>query len=95
MLCVLGESGRFLRLGTKASSPTHLLYLSKLTGDRSRDVVTISRPPLMVRRLNMKQLRWALFQLMFWAFELKLWMDGLPWEQVRIIVAERSKELHG
>ena len=49
----------------------------------------------MVRRLNMKQLRWALFQLMFWAFELKLWMDGLPWEQVRIIVAQRSKELHG
>jgi hypothetical protein len=32
---------------------------------------------------------------MFWAFELKLWMDGLPWEQVRIIVAQRSKELHG
>ncbi len=41
----------------------------------------------------MKQLRWALFQLMFWAFELKLWMDGLPWEEVRIIVAERSKDL--
>ena len=41
----------------------------------------------------MKQLRWAFFQLMLWAFELKLWMDGLPWEQLRIIVAERSKDL--
>jgi hypothetical protein len=47
----------------------------------------------MVRRLNMKQFRWAFFQLMLWAFELKLWMDGLPWEQLRIIVAERSKDL--
>jgi hypothetical protein len=41
----------------------------------------------------MKQFRWAFFQLMLWAFELKLWMDGLPWEQLRIIVAERSKDL--
>jgi len=30
---------------------------------------------------------------MFWAFEPKLWMDGLPWEQVRIIAAERSKDV--
>ena len=43
----------------------------------------------------MKQLRWAFFQLMLWAFVLRLWMDGLPWEQVRVIVAERSKELQG
>ena len=41
----------------------------------------------------MKQLRWALFQLTLWAFELKLWMDGLPWEDVRFIVAERAKDL--
>ena len=41
----------------------------------------------------MNQLRYAFLQLMFWAFELKLWAEGLPWEQVRIIVAERSKEL--
>ena len=42
----------------------------------------------------MKQLRrWAVFQLMLWAFELKLWMDGLPWEDVRFIVAERAKDL--
>ena len=40
----------------------------------------------------MKQLRWALFRLRLWAFELKLWMDGLPWEEVRIL-AERSKDL--
>ena len=40
----------------------------------------------------MKQLRWAFFHLRLWAFELKLWMDGLSWEQVRI-VAERSKDL--
>jgi hypothetical protein len=46
----------------------------------------------MVRRLNMKQLRWAFFRLRLWAFELKLWMDGLPWEEVRSF-AERSKDL--
>jgi hypothetical protein len=40
----------------------------------------------------MKQLRLAFFHLRLWAFELKLWMDGLSWEQVRI-VAERSKDL--
>jgi hypothetical protein len=38
----------------------------------------------------MKQLRWAFFHLRLWSFELKLWMDGLPWER---IVAERSKYL--
>ena len=43
----------------------------------------------------MKQLKWAYFQLMFWAFELKLWMNGLPWERARFIVAERSRELQG
>ena len=41
----------------------------------------------------MKQIRWAFFHLRLWAFELKLWMDGLPWEDVRFIVAERSKDL--
>ena len=40
----------------------------------------------------MKQFRWALFHVRLWAFELKLWMDGLPWEEVRIL-AERSKDL--
>ena len=40
----------------------------------------------------MNQLRYAFVQLMLWAFELKLWTEGLPWEQVRIIVAERSKD---
>jgi hypothetical protein len=30
---------------------------------------------------------------MLWAFELKLSMDGLPWEEVRFIVAERLKDL--
>jgi hypothetical protein len=40
----------------------------------------------------MKQLRWAVFQVRLWAFELKLWMDGLPWEEVRTL-AERSKDL--
>jgi hypothetical protein len=38
-----------------------------------------------------KQLRWAFFHLRLWAFELELWLDGLSWEQVRI-VAERSKD---
>ena len=40
----------------------------------------------------MKRLRWAFFHLRLWAFELKLWLDGLSWKQVRI-VAERSKDL--
>jgi len=38
----------------------------------------------------MKRLRWAFFQLRLWAFELKQWLDGLSWEQVRI-VAEVKK----
>ena len=41
----------------------------------------------------MKQLKWAYFHLMLWAVELKLWMDGMPWEDVRFIVAERLKDL--
>jgi hypothetical protein len=41
----------------------------------------------------MKQLKWAYFQIMLWAVELKLWMDGMPWEDVRFIVAERLKDL--
>jgi len=36
----------------------------------------------------MKRLGWAFFHLRLWAFELKQWLDGLSWEQVRI-VAER------
>jgi hypothetical protein len=40
----------------------------------------------------MRQLKWAFFHVRLWAFELKLWLDGLSWEQVRI-VAERSKHL--
>ena len=47
----------------------------------------------MLRWRNMKQLRWAFFQLILWVFELKLWMDGMPWEEVRFIVAERLKDL--
>ena len=39
----------------------------------------------------MNQLRYACVQLMFWVFELKLWMDGLPREQLRIIVADVQK----
>jgi hypothetical protein len=45
----------------------------------------------MVKRL-MKRLGWAFFHLRLWAFELKQWLDGLSWEQVRI-VAERQKDL--
>ena len=45
----------------------------------------------MVMRL-VKRLRWAFFHLRLWAFELKPWLDGLSWKQVRI-VAERSKDL--
>jgi len=41
----------------------------------------------------MKPFRWAFFQLMLWVFELKLWLDGRPWEEVRFIVAERLKDL--
>ena len=40
----------------------------------------------------MKRLGWAFFHLRLWDFELKQWLDGLSWEQVRI-VAERSKDL--
>ena|SRR5215469_9792052 len=79
-----------------ASAPA--AFVGPVKSDRwqlSRRSYYCPAQPLMVRRLNMKQLRWAFFQLMFWAFELRLWMDGLPWEQVRIIVAERSKELQG
>lgn len=40
----------------------------------------------------MKQLRWTFLHLRLWVFELKLWMDGLSWEEVRI-VAEGSQDL--
>jgi len=40
----------------------------------------------------MKQLRWTFVHLRLWVFELRLWMDGLSWEQVRI-VAKGSKDL--
>ena len=46
----------------------------------------------MVRGLNMKQLKSAFLHLGLRVFELSLWMDGLSWEQVRI-VAEHSKGL--
>ena len=29
----------------------------------------------------MNPLRFAFLQLMLWAFELKLWMDGRPWDE--------------
>jgi hypothetical protein len=47
----------------------------------------------MVRRLNMNPLRYGFLQLMLWAFELKLWMDGRPWDEVRFIVADRLRDL--
>jgi len=40
----------------------------------------------------MNQLRWAFFHLKLWAFELKLWMDGLPWEDARFLAEKRSKD---
>ena len=49
--------------------------------------------PLMVRRLNMNPLRYTFLQLRLWAFELKLWMDGRRWDEVRFIVAERLRDL--
>ena len=66
-----------------------------LKRDRSRlarrsDFSTIQT--LTVRRLDMKQLRWTFLHVRLWVFELKLWMDGLSWEQVRI-VAEPSNDL--
>lgn len=39
----------------------------------------------------MKQFRWIFFHLRLWAFELKLWMDGFPWKQVRIL-ARKSED---
>ena len=41
----------------------------------------------------MNRLRYAFLQLRLWAFELKLWMDGRRWDEVRFVVAERSKDL--
>jgi len=40
----------------------------------------------------MNQLRWAFFHLKLWAFELKLWMDGLAWEDARFLAEKRSKD---
>jgi hypothetical protein len=37
----------------------------------------------------MNSLDGPFFHLRLWAFKLKLWLNGLSWEQVRI-VAERS-----
>ena len=41
----------------------------------------------------MNPLRYAFLQIMLWAFELKLWMNGRPWDEVRFIVADRLKDL--
>ena len=41
----------------------------------------------------MNPLKYIFLQLIFWAFELKLWMDGRPWDEARFIVAERSRNL--
>lgn len=49
--------------------------------------------PLLSRSLNMNPLKYMFLQLIFWAFELKLWMDGRPWDEARFIVAERSRNL--
>ena len=37
--------------------------------------------------------RWALFHLRLWVFELRLWMDGLPWEDARLLAEQHSKDL--
>ena len=41
----------------------------------------------------MNPLRYAFLQLMLWAFELRLWLDGRRWDEVRFIVAERLRDL--
>ena len=72
-----------------------LLDLSKVTGGSFPDAVTILRPSLlMVRRLNMKQLRWAFFHLRLLVLEFRLWMDGLSWEQVRIVAERLTRAAH-
>ena len=43
----------------------------------------------------MKPLRWAFFHFRLWAFELRLWMDGLPWEEARFLAGKCFKELDG
>lgn len=43
----------------------------------------------------MKQLRWAFLHFRLWAFELELWMDGLPWKDARFLAEKRSKDLTG
>jgi len=44
----------------------------------------------------MKRLRWVFFHLRLWAFELKFelkqWLDGLSWEQVRIVAEVKKTE---
>ena len=41
----------------------------------------------------MNPLRYGFLQLMLWAFELRLWVDGRPWDEMRFIVAERLRDL--
>lgn len=41
----------------------------------------------------MNPLRYAFLQLMSWVFELRLWMDGLPWKEARFLAEKRSKDL--
>lgn len=41
----------------------------------------------------MKPLRWAFFHFRLWACELELWMDGLAWEEARILAEKRSNDL--
>ena len=43
----------------------------------------------------MKKIRWAFSHFWLWAFELKLWMDGLPWKDARFLAEKRSKDLSG
>ena len=40
----------------------------------------------------MNALRYTCLQLMLWAFELKLWMDGLPWKEARFLAEKRTKD---
>lgn len=43
----------------------------------------------------MKQLRLAFSQLRLWTFELKLWLEGLPWEEARFVAERFKKSLVG
>jgi len=51
--------------------------------------------PCAVKEAHMKQLRLAFSQLRLWTFELKLWLEGLPWEEARFVAERFKKSLVG